>query len=173
MPVSYPVVNGFRFDFSSIQFRVNGRPFPGIKSLNYNSGMDPGLMRGTAAQVLGRTRGQYNAEGNIELFREDSDDFLTLIAPQSLTTQGQGVQGTGYMETAFDIVVTYFEPIQGAGPAVQTDVLRGCRIKKDDASHSQGSDPLSVKFDLHIMLLLKNGKAPIGASASLANAVRQ
>jgi hypothetical protein len=165
VPVSYPVVNGIRFDFSSIQFRVQGKIFPGIKSLNYNHALDPGVLGGTAAQDIGRTRGKYKAEGNIELFREDADDFLTLIAPASLITGGQ--TGIGFMEVSFDISVTFFEPIQGTGPAVQNDILRGCRIKKEDSSNSAGSDPSTLKYDLHIMLLTRNGKAPIAASQAI------
>lgn len=165
MPVSYPVVNGIRFDFSSIQFRVNGKVFPGIKSLSFNHAMEPGLVRGTAAQVIGRTRGQYNSEGSVELYREDADDFLTIIAPNSFVTGGQN--GTGFMEVQFDVGVTYFEPIQGLTPAAQMDIMKGCRIKKEDISNASGSDPSTIKYDFHIMYLIRNGRAPISASGSL------
>lgn len=159
MPVTYPVINGLRFDYSSIEIVVAGKRFPGFKSLNYKHNLAPGKVKGTAAQDLGRSRGVYSASGNVEVFREDSDDFLNLI---------QALQPTlGFMEINFDINVNYFELIQGGGPAAQNDRLIGCRITEDGNSNSQGSDPLTVKFQLDVMLLMKNGKFPIGIPQSI------
>lgn len=166
----YPTLNGIRFDFTSIQFRVNGQVFPGIKSLNYKHSLEPGLVRGTAAQVIGRTRGQYNVEGDLEIYREDADNFLQLIAPASATISGQ--TGTGFMEVSFDMSVTFQEAIQGSGPATQNDVLKGCRIKQEESSNSDGGGPSTLKYSLHVMYLTRNGRAALAASQSLPNQVR-
>ena len=154
MPVTYPVINGIRYDFSSVEISILGKRFPGVKSLNYKQSLNPGMVRGTAAQVLGRTRGQYDAEGDMELYREDADDFLTLI---------QATQpAMGILEIAFDLNINFFEPIAGAVPSAQNDRVIGARLKEDSASQAQSADPLVVRYSFHALMLVRNGRFPVG-----------
>jgi hypothetical protein len=144
MPISYPLINGVRYDFSSIEVHIAGRTVLGIKEISYSDNLEPGEVYGTHAQQLARTRGQYKAEGSMSLYREEADEFIRSL-------------GEGFLEKVFDIAVYYAE---GKMPLV-TDTIRGCRIKKHDLSPSAGSDALQVKFDLHVMYILHNGIAPI------------
>lgn len=147
--LQYPLVNGHRYDYTSIEINLGGVLFSGIKSINYKHSLDPGLVRGTRAQVVGRTRGQYEAEGSIEFYKNEYDAFiaqLMLLNPNF-----------GYLEQSFDADIHYSEPLQ----TVITDRCVGCRLKNADHSPAEGNDPITVSCDLSILYIIENGKTPI------------
>jgi hypothetical protein len=152
--VQYPLINGVRMDFSSINFAPIGARIVGIKSINYEDELNPGIVRGTSAQVIGRTRGEYNATFDFEIYREDWLDLC--IALSKLTTaSGLSPSGTapGIYEVSFPITVAYAET--PASP-VQTDTLLGSRLKKAAASNSSSSEALSLKVEGHALMLIRN-----------------
>lgn len=152
MPQVYPIINGVKFDYSSAEIVLNGVRFAGIKSVSYKQTLQPGKVYGTGAQKIARTRGQHDAEGSLEMYLSDYQDFLLLLRAT------QGAVPRGYMEQSFDVVCNYSELLS---PAVVTDVLRGCRITGTDHSASEGSDALVVKMDLDIMLVQESLLDPI------------
>lgn len=146
--IPYPFVNGHRYDWSSVILTILGIPYTGVRSITYRQTLEPGKVRGTRAQVTGRTRGTYDCEGSIEFYKED---FQSIIDALSLG-------GTrGYMEVSFPITVSY----SSGDLSVVTDVLSGCRISSDEDAPSEGSDPAVVSCDLDIMYILKNGKSAL------------
>jgi hypothetical protein len=155
MPISYPLINGHRYDFSSVEIVAAARIFNGVKSLKYTQSLEPGKVRGNRSQVIGRTRGPLDSEGSVELYRLEFQELIAALA--------QLRPGVGYMEAPFDIVATYSE----VGSTVLTDVLQGCRIKKHENSGQEGGDALTVACDLDIMMVLPGGVAPIGAKQLL------
>ena len=156
MGLAFPLINGNKFDFSSVEVRVNGVPFGGVKALDYTDTLEPGdVYSAGAAMRIGRTRGQYKAEGSLEMYKDDADKMMTALA-----AQGMG----GFMEANF-IVNADFSELPGAG--IQVDVLSGCRVKKTSSTHQQGSDALTVKFDLDILYIIRNGKAPLSVPQML------
>ena len=167
MPVGYPVINGNRFDFSSVELQLNGRRYIGVKAINYKQEIDPGEVRGTAPQLLGRTRGTYKAEGSIELYREEFADLCSDL--QALAV--------GFLEANFLCTVTYSElppnGIPNSLPSpVQTDTLVGLRFKSDDHSMQSGSsDPIVVKLEFTLMYLMVNGSLPVNNLLKLGAAV--
>lgn len=148
MPAQYPTINGVRFDFSSIEIIVQGIRFAGIKSLNYSHTLEPGMVYGTSAQKQGRTRGQYSAEGSIEIYKADWGDLLVLLT----------AAGRGFMEQEFTIAAMYSELVPAT---IMTDTIVGARIKKPDHSYTEGSDPLTVKCDFDAMYILENLRSPL------------
>lgn len=142
--IAYPDP-GLRWDFSAIELDINGTKFVGCSEISYSEDMEPGEVYGTAPNSLGATRGQYKAEGSLSVFKAEEDVLLELLSDD---------QGEGYGETQFTATVQYSEP---GGPVI-TDQLFGCRLKKLDDSHSAGSDPLSVKYDLRIGYIVRNGR---------------
>ncbi len=140
---NYPDINGNRFEWASVEIRCDGRRYLGCKSLSYSQELAPGEVWGNHAQKIGRTRGELKPEGSLEMFKEEADDLISAF-------------GDGYMEKAFDVVANYVETFR-----IQTVVLHGCRIKKVDDSHSQGTDALTTKFDLDVMWIERNGKKPL------------
>lgn len=141
----YPLINGHRHDFSSIECSMKGKRQLGLKSLDYGHGLEPGKVSGTSAQKLGRTRGMYEAEGSFEMYLHEWEEFKAVL-------------GDGFMEVPFDITANYAE----TGQPIITDKLAGCRITKVNKSGaSDSSDPITVKVELDVMYLLENGKSAI------------
>lgn len=143
----YPLVNGNRYSWASIEIVINGLRFRGFKEISYSNGLEPGEMRGQGVQKLGRTRGELKPEASITIFLQE---YMLLIAALAPT-------GEGYLETEFDITVSYSDRNQ----PIITDTLVGCRLKKPDRSASQGTDALAVKCDLDLMFVKENGLSPI------------
>jgi len=142
--IPYPLVNGHRCDWSSVRINAAGKSYTGVKSINYRQALTPGVMRGTRSQPTGRTRGIYEPEGSLEMYKEDYQELITDLAKGGTL---------GYMEVSFQVVVQYTP----SGLAVITDTLAGVRLASDEDSPSEGSDPLTVSCDLSIMYVLRNG----------------
>ena len=144
MPIEYPLINGVRYDFSSIVFHINGDIVLGVKEISYKNSRDRGELRGTSPQKLGRTRGQYKSEASATVYRREFDELIIKL-------------GDGYMEIVFPITVSYADD----GQPLVTDTIVGCTIGEDDHSNSSGTDPTEVKLTFDPMYILINGKAPI------------
>lgn len=152
MGLQYPLINGVRHSFASIELTINTEKGPrrivGFKEIAYSQDLEPGEVRGSHPELLGRTIGDLKNEASVTLYNEEWKDL-------------QDAMGDGYMQKAFDISVTYAHNEEEVNIGVVTDELKGCRIKKIDRSHSQGTDGLEVKLDLHPMRILLNGKEAI------------
>lgn len=147
LPIPSPIsqlINGKVYDFSSIEAVAGPQTFTNLQEVSYSDSLEPGILRGTSAKKKGRTRGEYDAEGTISIYK---GDLATLL--QTLSALGLG----GYMEAEFDINVTYSEGLDN----VVTDTLIGCRITDIEDSHSQGSDALTVSLTLDVMEISRNG----------------
>lgn len=141
--IAYPEINNRTHSYASVEIDIDGDLYTAVKSINYNDGLEPGELRGTAVHRLQRTDGEYKADGNIELSIAEADQLIQKL-------------GNGFMLKAFKITVQYAPE----GGTVITDELIGVRLKKKDNSNQQGSDPTMVKFDLDIMYIIHNGKLP-------------
>lgn len=141
---TYPLVNGNRYSWASVEIAVNNLRLKGVKELSFKNGLEPGEMRGTGPQKLGRTRGDLKPEAAITLYMQE---FYAL----------QAALGEGYMEVEFGIVASFSDRNQ---PIVTVEII-GCRIKSEDHSFSQGTDALTVKCDLDVMMVITNGVKPI------------
>lgn len=149
MATQYPIINGVKFDWSSIEIDLNGTIFTGCTELAYKQTREIGDVYGTGAEKLARTLGQLNAEGTLAMYRRDFQDFINL-----LTGNGQ----TGYLDTEFDITASYSAP---NGDGILTDRCISCVILEPDISGSQGTDPLMVTCSLDILRVELDGILPI------------
>jgi hypothetical protein len=138
--INYPLINGQYFDYTHIETKFNGSIFIAYKSISHNKKLEPTAVYGADPMPLGFTRGTAEFEGSVEMYLAQ---YKLLIAKL----------GQGYMEKSFDIVINY----AATGMPTSTDELLGCRIKGEDNSHSQGTDPLMTKFDLAILRIKTNG----------------
>jgi len=129
-----------RMSFSSVTIKMAGQsPLIACKDISYDDTLAGVKVKGTNPYPLGRTRGDYEANGSIEIYREEFNDFM-----QTFT----GVKG--FKETSFDIVVQYSEN----GTDVITDTLVGCRIESNPSKASQSADPLTIPVKLYVMYIL-------------------
>lgn len=143
------LINGHRYDFSSIEASVGPRILTRFSSINYEHGVDEGVLRGTSPMPLGGTRGQYTASGSMTIYLEEWE----LLTSALLAMPSPG----GFMEKRFLITVTYAE---ASGPPI-VDTLEGVRITRARRGHSVGGDPLSVDCDLSIMRIIENAKVAV------------
>ena len=145
MPLpAFPLINGNRYDYTSIEILILGVPYRGVKAIDYSDKLGAKKSYGTSAQAVGRTRGVMDASGSIEVFKEDA-----VIIRAALAALGLG----GYGEVDFLINVAFAEGIVGT----ITDQLVGCRILEVADSHSQGGDALTEKWSLDIMNVIRAG----------------
>ena len=146
--IAYPLINGNRYDWSSIELKLAGQIYVGVKSLNFDEELTPGEVYGTHAQIIGRTRGELKVTGSFELYVADADIFIAGLAALG-----------GYLETRFNVGAQYLETPVSTAPTTRD--LLDCRVTKISEGHSQGSDALTTKFDIHVMRMLRNGAAPL------------
>ena len=136
--ISYPLINGLRYSFASIECTINGDKFLGFKSINYDDGLKPGVLYGTTPVPLGRTKGKYEAKGDLEVYRLEAQAILDALA----------TGGKYFYEVPFTLTVQYSET--DTDP-VTTDNIYGVRLEAASASNSEGSDPTAIKFTLSII----------------------
>lgn len=150
------LINGHAWDFSSLQVTVSTNAAPVIitrfHSLNYEHSLTPGILRGTSAHKLARTRGQYESSGSMSIYKEEYDILLAALATSPLPNPA-----AGYMEKPFTFVVSYGE----FATVPSTDRIVGCRITRDSSQNQQGGDPLMVDLDFDIMKLYRNGQLAV------------
>lgn len=139
MPTQYPRVNGTFPDWASIEIKIGADVFVGVTDISYKDPLTPARVYGTHPQPLVETRGMLEPEGSITLLHSEYRRLLATL-------------GTGYKEKFFLVIVNYSD-----GADTYTDELQGCRIKDDDMSHSQGSDPLKVTCALSVLRIIRNG----------------
>jgi len=140
-PIPYPLINGVRHSFSSIELKIADQIFIGFKSLNFSITRSRGLVRGNHPDPLAWTRGENEYKADSELYLAE----LALILEQL---------GAGWQDLPIAVLVTYGE--SGFDPI--TVELTGCHLDGLDFSASQGTDALAVKVDLNPLKILINGK---------------
>jgi hypothetical protein len=158
MVPAIPLINGNRYSFASIEFRIpqiGARRYIGLKAINYTDDLQPGDVYGTAPQKIGRTNGKSAPTANMEIYALEFDDLVqNLVA--SAVARGYP-PNVGFMQVSFDIIVAYAD----IGAPVIVDTIFGARITKPDKQRQEGSDPLSVRCDLNIMAIDHNGVAGV------------
>ncbi len=131
----YPLVRGKRHGFVNLTaiFSLAGgkKVQMYVKSVNYGRTRSRGFVRGNHPDPIAKTIGENEYKASVEMALAE---YRLLVADL----------GPGYGDVDFDLFVTYgldgFETV--------TDEIIGCNLDDDDASNSQGPDPLMRKIDL-------------------------
>ena len=137
---TYPLINGNKYDYSSIEIDIDGTLFTGVKEVSFTQGLEPGEVRGTRAELIGRTRGEYSAEGSMVVYAEEYAEIIAAL-------------GDGFMEKSFSVTMTYSD----TNVPTQVNRLIGCRITNVEGGGSQGTDPLEVSLDLSVFRVETDG----------------
>lgn len=142
-PIPYPLINGVRHSFSSIELKLGTNIFVGFKSINYSRKRTRTIVRGKSPDPLGKTRGTNEYTADCEIY---------LAEWNALLAQLQAI-APGYGDVLFTVLVTYsengFDTIQ--------DTINGCSIDTTEASQAEGPDPLVRKVELNPLKILFNG----------------
>lgn len=131
----YPLIRGKRHGFANITgvFALgSGKKIQMFfKSINYGRTRSRGLLRGNHPDPIAKTLGENEYKCAVEIAVAEYRLLVSELGP-------------GYGDVDFDLFVTYgldgFETV--------TDEIIGCNLDDDDASNSQGPDPLIRKLDL-------------------------
>ena len=138
-------INGFFYDFGSLELNFSGTVLTALESVDYGESMEEGERRGTAAEVLGRTRGQLQkGEGTVVGDKEEIQAFLDKLGDGRLERTG---------------TATYVYGNNGA--KTTTDVLQSVRILGVSDSHSQGTDALNMELTISYLYMTRNGKTAL------------
>ena len=139
MAILYPLINGVRHDFSSIEMIFGLRRVIGCKAVNYKRERKREYVYGTSPDPLGKTRGVNEYSADVELYL--SEWALVQEIP-------------GYGDIPFLVVVTY----SSNGVDTIVDTLEGCTIDSTDAANGQGPAALTRKIDLNPTKIRFNGR---------------
>jgi hypothetical protein len=143
-PLVYPLIRGFRHGFASItlKFELDGGKTVQMfcKSINYGRTRSRGLVRGNHPDPIAKTRGENEYKASVEMALAEYRLLVAEIGP-------------GYGDKVFTTLVSYGE----SGFETVTDEILGCTLDDDDASNSQGPDPLMRKLDLAPLKILMAG----------------
>jgi hypothetical protein len=140
--IPYPMTNGARQSFVSIEVKLNGQIFVGIPKIDYKRTRERTVITGTNADPLGKTRGENKYEGSCDIYLAEFNQFM-------VSTMG----GAGYGDVFFNVDVTYSEN----GLDVIHDTLIGCTIDSTEASNSKGSEGSLRTVNLSPLKVLFNG----------------
>jgi hypothetical protein len=143
--MDYPQINGIAFGWAEVVINVAGIPIRGVKAINYSESVERGKVRGTSQRKLALTSGEHDVEGDLELYMDDWYELKDAL-------------GDGYMMATFAISVSYTNLYD-----FHTDELTGVRLKKVGNSHAQGNEPLTIKLDLDVMRLKRDGLDGVGS----------
>jgi hypothetical protein len=128
-PLQFPMINGLRHDWSSIELKANSQLFMGIKAIDYEWTREVAMVRGFSPDPLGQTRGTNSYGCTVEMYLAEWNLFLSQL-------------GSGYGDTFFSISSSYAEN----GFDQITDQIIGTRLIGCAANMTQGSDPLTRKL---------------------------
>jgi hypothetical protein len=138
------IVRADAYSFASLEVRIEaeGLSFTTLEftEVEYDDEQEPGELRGTSSEILGRTRGEYKPTGKLKLSKKEHARLLTAL-------------GNGFYRKSVDVIVTYDEPQLG----LIVDSILGCRPKKNSGSNSKGNDPSEAEMELSPLKILWNG----------------
>lgn len=133
MAVQRPIINGHTPDWSSCEWKFNGKIYTRFKSMNYSDNIETVMPRGNNPEPDSETRGEYKAEADAEIYIDEFKRIKRDLGP-------------GWREKRFLVTCSYRD---GEEP-METDELIGVRILGVAASQSQGTDALTRKLTLSL-----------------------
>lgn len=144
-PASYPLINGYRYSWASVEAKVAGQVYY-LTSVNYSRKRNRTMVRVNHPDPISKTRGSndYSADGEFLL-----SEFNALQAALIAQANQQGLNG-GYGDVFFQIVVQYSEN----GLDTITDTINGCTLDSTEASNAEGTDATKRKVEFNPLKIL-------------------
>lgn len=149
MAISYPITNGVRHSWASVEVKVAGQVFYAT-ACNYSRKRNRTMVREHHPDPVAKTRGQNEYSADIEMHLSE---FNALQNALIAAAKQQSLNG-GYGDVFFTVVVQYAE----ANLDTITDTLQGCTMDSTDSSNAEGTDPSKRKFDLAPLKILFGGQ---------------
>lgn len=162
MSEAYPTLNGEAQSWANIALTANifdgpSVDCPDIASVKWNNDIERGIQRQTNGKIKQFTRGAATPGGSVEFYADGLQAFLEKVIDIAIS-RGFVESGVAkYSMVAFDLVITH-TPLGATG--IRKVELLGCRILKDGAEHSEGTDADKNTLELSITDVIRtiNGK---------------
>lgn len=120
--------------WNSVTVNLMGRDVEGITALSYNDSQQKENVYGAGSYPIGRSRGNYEAEASITLYKEEVDALKLAASP-----------GRRLVDISpFDIVVEY----ENEGGILFKDVIRNCEFTNDGVEVSQADGTIATEYEL-------------------------
>lgn len=139
--LAYPLVNGCRHSFSSVELNLAGLIFVGFTAINYTRTRSRTMVYGPHPDPIGKTRGKNEYKADCELYFAEFNLFKSTLGP-------------GYGDIPFSVQVTYTEN----GFDTIIDTILGCTLDSTEASNAEGTDPTKRKFEMNPIKILFNNE---------------
>lgn len=141
------LINGRSYDHGQVEVKINGTHYPMVKALTYSTKLERGKAMGTSPIVRSFTRGKYEGDGSLELYKTTDGGSLQLLRDL----------GDGYLEKELTITVSFGVD----GDPVTLDTLVGVRLGGHEGGSSEGTDPNVDKFPIMFKGAKIDGKQPL------------
>lgn len=147
LPLVYPLVNGFRFAWASVEIKLAGTVFFALEC-NYSRTRNRQIVYVNHPDPVGKTIGKNEYSGDVTLLLAEYNALQTALIVEA-TKQSLG---TGYGNAFFDVIVQYNEN----GGDVITDTLKNCTLDQVERSMAEGPDAIKVKITLNPLKIIYN-----------------
>lgn len=152
--ISYPLTNGTRHSWASVEAKVAGQIFY-VTAVNYSRKRNRTIVRANHPDPIAKTKGSNDYSADIEMLLSEYNALQAALIAQASQA---GLNG-GYGDVFFSVVVQYSEN----GLDTVTDTILGCTMDSTDASNAEGTDPSKRKFDLAPLKILFAGQDDLGS----------
>lgn len=152
-PLQYPLINGYRPSWASIEFKFNltgagSAPNYAMQSIDYKVTRERKKTRGTSVYPLAKTRGSVDFTCKIKILLAEFNQLIGQLG--QLDPTGNNAYG----DVAFELDVSYTEPAF----TIVTDQILGCTIDSVEQSSSEGVEDIVIECELAPLQILRNGQ---------------
>lgn len=141
MSVEYPIVQRCVTSWADLKIDLSPRNGPVFQtrdfaSLDWDEKLEPSKVPGTGPMHVGRTRGVYEANGAMSMYKNSALTFKKALYALTL--------GAGYGVAVFDILAHYEPVVTAQDPEAATQIISvrlvGCRIVSSATKNAPGGD---------------------------------
>lgn len=147
--IQYPLVNGTRHSWASVEAKINGQIYY-ITSINYSRKRSRTMVKENHPDPTGKTRGSNEYSCDVEMLLSEYNNFQQAL----IAAANQAGLNGGYGDVFFQIVVQYAEN----NLDTVTDTINGCTMDSTEASNAEGTDPTKRKFECAPLKILFAGQ---------------
>jgi len=120
--------------WNSVTVNLLGRDLEGITQLAYSDSETKENVYGAGKFPIGRSRGNYEAEASITIYKEEADGLRIALGP-----------GRRVLDIApFDIVVEYETKLG----QIFKDIIRNCEFTNDGVEVAQSDGTIATQYTL-------------------------
>jgi hypothetical protein len=140
--IPYPMVDGVRASFVSIEAKFAGQVIPGITKIDYERTRSRTKLYGTNRDPIAKTAGTNEYKATAEMYLAEFVQFISNV-----------LGGAGYGDKFFSVDVTY----SVTGMDLVHDQIIGCTLDSTKASNAQGTEGSKREVDLDPVKILFAG----------------